>query len=209
MAQLEDLAGKIFGHWTVIKRAENNKHGSAQWLCRCECGKERVVRAQGLKNGSSKSCGCHKNDYNRTHGGKGTRLYECWRHMRYRCENPKNQAYGDYGGRGISVCKDWHDFEKFKQWALANGYEDSLTIDRIDVDGDYEPNNCRWVGSKVQMNNRRNTRHYEIDGENLTLSEWSERTGIPRSTIYNRMKNGDSFEEAIRKVNEQEEHNGR
>lgn len=199
MAQFEDLSGKVFGYWTVVKRAENNKSGSAQWLCRCECGVERVIRAQALKNGTTKSCGCHKNDNNLTHGGKGTRLYECWRHMRYRCENPSNQAYEDYGGRGISVCEEWHDFVNFKQWALANGYDDSLTIDRIDVNGNYEPSNCRWAGSKTQMNNRRNTRRYELDGKNLTMSEWSQLTGIPRSTIYNRLKAGDSFAEAIKK----------
>ncbi len=199
MAQLEDLSGKVFGYWTVVARAENNEYGSSQWLCRCECGAERVIRAQGLKNGTTKSCGCHKNDYNRIHGGKGTRLYECWRHMRYRCENPNNQAYKDYGGRGISVCEDWHDFAKFRQWALANGYDDSLTIDRINVNGNYEPSNCRWAGSKEQMNNRRNTKHYEMDGKCLTMSEWSQLTGIPRATIYNRMKAGCTFIEAIRK----------
>lgn len=199
MAQFEDLSGKTFGYWTVVKRAENTKNGSAQWLCKCECGAERVIRAQALKNGTTKSCGCHKNDYNRTHGGKGTRLYECWRHMRYRCENPSNQAYEYYGGRGVSVCEEWHDFASFRQWALANGYDDSLTIDRIDVDGNYEPSNCRWAGSKTQMNNRRNTRHYEMDGKSLTLSEWSRLTGIPSTTIYKRMKMGDSFEEAVKK----------
>lgn len=199
MAQLEDLTGKIFGHWTVIKRAENNKSGSAMWLCRCECGTEKVVSAQMLKNGKSKSCGCHKNDYNRTHGGKGTRLYECWRHMRYRCESPKNQAYKYYGERGISVCKEWHDFSKFREWALENGYDDTLTIDRIDVMGNYEPTNCRWADSKVQMNNRTNTKKYEINGEKLTLSEISEKSGIPRSTLYNRMKKGYSICKNIQK----------
>ena len=201
MAQFEDLSGKVYGYWKVVQRAENNKCGSAQWLCKCECGVEKVIRAYLLKKGKTKSCGCHKNDYNRIHGGKGTRLYECWRHMIYRCENPKNQAYKDYGKRGISVCEDWHDFTKFRQWAIANGYADSLTIDRIDVNGNYEPLNCRWVGSKVQMNNRRNTKHYEVDGKNLTMSEWSQLTGIPRSTIYNRMQAGCTFEEAIKKGN--------
>lgn len=200
MADFKDLTGKKFGFWRVIKRVENHPATrSAQWLCECECGTKRIVRGSQLKGGKSKSCGCHKNDYNRTHGGKGTRLYECWRHMRYRCENPNNQAYKDYGARDISVCEDWHDFSKFQQWANANGYDDSLTIDRIDVDGNYEPSNCRWVGSKTQMNNRRNTKHYEMDGKNLTLSEWSQLTGIPRSTIYNRMRAGDTFCEAIRK----------
>lgn len=197
----EDLAGKKFGYWTVIEREENSKCGKVRWRCRCECGSERIIVAQSLKSGNSKSCGCHKNDYNRIHGGKGTRLYECWRQMRYRCENPNNQAYPDYGGRGISVCPEWHDFANFQRWAFSSGYNDSLTIDRINVNGNYEPSNCRWVGYKVQMNNRRNTRHYELDGKNLTMSEWSQLTGIPRATIYNRLQRGDTFEEAIRKGN--------
>lgn len=200
MAVCEDLKGKVFGYWTVIERVENHPTAkSAQWLCECECGTRRVIRAWALKHEKTKSCGCHKNDYNKTHGGKGTRLYECWRHMRYRCENPNNQAYENYGGRGISVCNEWHDFAVFKKWALANGYDDSLTIDRIDVNGNYEPSNCRWAESKVQMNNRRNTKHYQYGGKSLTMSEWSQLTGIPRSTIYNRLRRGMSFEESIKK----------
>lgn len=196
-SKVDNLSGQHFGYWTVLQRAENSQSGSARWLCRCECGKERIVRAQELKRGKSKSCGCHKNDYNRTHGGKGTRLYECWRHMRYRCSNPNNQAYKDYGGRGIQVCREWQDFAEFKKWALANGYTEELTIDRIDVNGDYRPDNCRWVNSKTQMNNRRTTPKYAVGKERLTLSEWSQRTGIPRSTIWNRLRRGLSFEEAI------------
>lgn len=197
MRKTEDLAGRTFGYWKVIERAEDYKDGSARWLCECECGKRKIHRANTLKNGKSKSCGCHKNDYNKTHGGKGSRLYECWRQMRYRCNNPNNRAYEAYGGRGIKVCEEWLDFEIFRKWALENGYSDKLTIDRIDVNGDYTPSNCRWASSKVQLNNRRNTPHYEFKGDSLTLSQWSEKTGIPRSTIYNRMKRGASFEEAI------------
>lgn len=196
--KVDDLSGQHFGYWTVLQRAENNLYGSARWLCRCECGKERIVRAQALKRGKSKSCGCHKNDYNRTHGDKGTRLYECWRHMRYRCSNPNNQAYKDYGERGIQVCREWQDFAEFKKWALENGYTEELTIDRIDVNGDYRPDNCRWTNSKTQMNNRRTTPKYTVGKDKLTLSEWSQRTGIPRSTIWNRLKRGMSFEEAIK-----------
>ena len=197
MSKCENLIGKRFGHWSVFARAENNACGSACWRCRCDCGSVSVVRAQSLKSGRSNSCGCHKNDYNRKHGGKGTKLYEVWRSMRYRCEKQSNHAYPMYGARGIQVCSEWHDFSLFRKWALENGYEHGLSIDRIDVDGNYEPSNCRWADSKTQMNNRRTTPHFEYEGKSLTISEWSRESGIPRSTILNRMKRGWSFEKSI------------
>lgn len=197
MAKFEDLTGKRFGYWIVIERAANNEHGGVRWRCRCDCGNERIVGAQALKRGTSKSCGCHKNDYNRVHGGKGTRLYEIWRHMRYRCENPKNQAYEKYGARGITVCEEWHDFAEFRRWALANGYEDSLSIDRIDNDKGYRPDNCRWATSKTQMNNRRTCNVLEFGGEKLSISQWAEKVGIPRSTLLNRIKRGWSIERTL------------
>lgn len=104
MGKAEDLSGRQFGYWKVIERVDNYKDGSARWLCECECGNRKIHRTCTLKRGQTKSCGCHKNDYNKVHGGKGTRLYEIWRHMRYRCENQSNQAYPEYGARGISVC---------------------------------------------------------------------------------------------------------
>ena len=197
MAKFDDLTGRRFGYWTVIARAKNNTHGSAQWQCQCDCGKVRVIGAEYLKNGRSQSCGCHKNDYNRRHGGKGTKLYEVWRFMRYRCESPNNQAYPMYGARGIQVCEDWHDFAAFRVWAMDNGYREGLSIDRIDVNGNYEPSNCRWTDARTQMNNRRNTPHYEYGGKRMTISEWSKETGIPRNTLLNRIKRGWSFERAI------------
>ena len=199
MAEFQDLKGQTFGYWKVLARAVNYKDGSAQWICQCECGTQQILRASSLKSGNSRSCGCHKNDYNRKHGGKGTRLYEIWRAMRYRCQNPEHQAYKDYGGRGIKACSEWEDFGVFREWAVTAGYDDTKSIDRIDVDGDYAPGNCRWTDCETQMNNRRNTPHYTLWGETLTISQWSKRLGIPRSTIYNRMKQGLSFEQAVQK----------
>ena len=122
-----------------------------------------------------------------------------WRHMRYRCDNKNNQAYEMYGARGIKVCDEWQEFGTFRDWALENGYSDNLTLDRIDVNGNYEPSNCRWADAVTQMNNRRSTPHYTVDGRSLTISQWSRETGIPRSTILNRLKRGISFEAAIEK----------
>lgn len=116
MAKFEDLKGQKFGYWTVVERAENHPATRrAQWFCECECGTKKIIRASALKSGKSKSCGCHKNDYNKIHGGKGTRLYECWRHMRYRCDNKNNQAYEMYGARGIKVCDEWQEFGAFRK----------------------------------------------------------------------------------------------
>ena len=119
--------------------------------------------------------------------------------MRYRCDNKNNQAYEMYGARGIKVCDEWQEFGAFRDWAFENGYSDNLTLDRIDVNGNYEPSNCRWADAVTQMNNRRSTPHYTVDGRSLTISQWSRETGIPRSTILNRLKRGMSFEAAIEK----------
>lgn len=131
------------------------------------------------------------------HGGTGTRLYEIWRGMRYRCENPQNKAYRHYGEKGITVCSEWHDFRAFEKWALENGYDEKLSIDRKDNDKGYYPDNCRWVNSYVQMNNRSTCRILDFNNEKLTVSEWSNRTGIQTSTILGRLKRGWSIERTL------------
>ena len=235
MANPIDLTGKRFGRFTVIRRAHNNKDGRTMWLCKCDCGNERIVAGKSLRNGHTQSCGClnrelvgrrslvdrvgqrfgklvvvsRADDYvatngskhvrwrcvcdcgketvvdvcqlvsgktkscgclhaemlqtgNVKHGGRYERLYKVFANMKNRCYNEHSDDYKYYGGRGIKICDEWlGSYSAFKEWALTHGYNETAkrgacTIDRIDVNGNYEPNNCRWVSMSVQSKNRRN-----------------------------------------------------
>lgn len=165
---LVDRTGEQFGRLTVIARASDyiapNKKRHVRWLCRCECGNEVVVDVCGLVRGTTKSCGCLRKETrgNLKYGGCHDRLYRVFSNMKYRCYNTKSDHFKYYGGRGIKVCDEWkNDYAAFKRWALSSGYDENAnrgdcTIDRIDVNGNYEPNNCRWVDMTVQSRNRRN-----------------------------------------------------
>lgn len=134
------------------------------------------------------------------HGMSHTRLFKSWVHMRERCYNPKDKRYSQYGGRGITVCDEWkNEFLPFYEWAMANGYDDNLTIDRIDVNKGYCPQNCRWADMRTQQNNRSNNHRLEYKGENHTINEWSRLVGIRRQTILRRIKDGWSVEDALTK----------
>ena len=167
---LIDLTGQRFGRLTVLKRAETiNKR--TRWLCRCDCGEEVIVEAYNLKKGHTQSCGCLQREAaskaNTTHGMRGSRLYRIWVCMHNRCYRKCYHAYNHYGGRGITICDEWHDFQAFQYWAIENGYNDDLSIDRIDNDKGYYPDNCRWVTMEEQNRNKRAKNGYKIK-ENIS-----------------------------------------
>ncbi len=193
MAKVDDLTGIRFGRLTVIKRAPNNKGGKTMWECVCDCGKIRIVCASNLKRGVSTSCGCFRKELlsekQTIHGdSNNARLYRIWKNMKSRCSCKSVSQYKDYGGRGISVCEEWkHNYTVFKQWSIANGYRDDLTIDRINNDGDYCPENCRWVSRSEQNLNKRNRCLLTYRNKTQTITEWSMELGIPIETLRDRI----------------------
>ena len=160
MSPKYDLTNKKFGKLLVIKRVENNKYGKSQWLCKCDCGNKKIVSSHCLKSGDTKSCGCLKRNSGIKHGLRFTRQYRILQMMKQRCYNPKATKYKNYGGRGIKIGDEWldenHGIENFYNWSIEHGYADDLTIDRINVNGNYEPSNCRWATFKEQNLNKRN-----------------------------------------------------
>jgi len=157
-----DITNRRYGSWTAISKGDRLDDSHWKWLCRCDCGTERQVDRSALSKGLSKSCGCQWQP-RITHGNarrdKHTRLYRIWKNMRQRCRNTSNPDWKNYGGRGISICAEWTDFGAFHSWALANGYADHLTIDRIDNDGPYTSDNCRWIPLGDQWESRRPKTH--------------------------------------------------
>ena len=200
MSKFIDITGEKFNKLTVIERLENDIGGIPVWLCRCDCGNFTRVRGKNLKNGSVKSCGCMlKEATTKTHGLSTTRIYNIWSSIKSRCLNPKSPSYKHYGGRGIKVCEEWKkSFDDFYSWAIENGYRENLTIERIDNNGNYCPENCKWETQKQQCRNRRTNIVFEHNGEKHILTEWCEILNLEYKLIHNRIyKLGWSFEKSI------------
>lgn len=199
MTKKLSLLGQTFGRLTVISEAPSRKGQHSRWVCLCSCGKQTIVDGTHLNTGRSKSCGCLRHDVskdcNTVHGFSGSKLYSTWLDVKKRCHDTKRKDFKHYGGRGIAMSQEWvHNFEAFRDLAMQNGYAENLSIDRIDVDGDYCPTNCRWVSQVDQVRNRRNTRKYK----GKTIKEWAEILGLNYHTLHSRItKCGWTFEKAI------------
>lgn len=202
MGRLIDLTGKRFGRLTVIGRADN-KGKISVWKCRCDCGTEKDIMSSHLRYGRIVSCGCQSREriakLNLTHGKSKTRLYNIWTGIKTRCYDKNCSSYKNYGERGIIMCDEWIDnYEAFESWAESKGYRDDLSIERIDVNGNYCPENCRWATHKEQSNNTRRNIKVDYQGETLTLKELSEKLKIDYKRLFKAYRDyGMNLQESI------------
>ena len=209
MGRANNLIGQRFSRLVVIDSAGKDARSNTLWLCKCDCGNTKVIRGSKLKSGEIKSCGCaqhvfteerckHISESKVKHGLSGDRLYYIYNNMIRRCYDKSSAKYQNYGGRGITVCDEWrNDKQTFFGWAFNNGYSEDLTIDRIDVNGNYCPENCRWSTQKDQANNRTSNHFITFNGETHTIAEWSDITGIQIQTIHKRLSCGWDIEKAL------------
>lgn len=197
-----NLTGQRFGK-LLATSLNHYKNGFYYWECKCDCGKTKVIRTDSLVKGSTRSCGCLASETATKlftkHNQAGTRLYMIWNSMKQRCENEKDTGYKNYGGRGISVCKEWEEFSPFFEWAIAHGYEDKLTIDRKDNDGNYNPTNCRWISVRDQNRNKRNNHLITYKNKTMCIRDWENELGFSRNLIQGRLNRGWSIEKALTK----------
>ena len=194
-----DLTGQRFERLKVIKEVGRSSGGHVQWLCECDCGKTTVVASNNLRQGKIVSCGCNKREKATKHEQWGTRIYRTWSNMVQRCTNPNSKFYKLYGGRGITVCQEWtEDFKAFYDWAMANGYQEELQIDRIDNDKGYSPDNCRWITHAQNCNNMQKNKTITYNGETNTIAEWAKKTGISYKAIAYRLRTGKPPEEILK-----------
>lgn len=199
MFDVNDIVGKDFGYWYVLeygyKRKKGRRHYYHYYKCICKCGKIKFVNREHLLDGKSKSCGCFAIEQRKINAivhdlyYNNKKLYGIYSGIKERCLNSNNKAYSNYGGRGIKICDEWkNDFKVFYDWAMSNGYQENLTIDRIDVNGNYEPNNCRWITRKEQSRNKRNTIYITYKNETKPLIIWCELLNLPYAKVKYRLK---------------------
>ncbi|MDC6267224.1 hypothetical protein [Lysinibacillus fusiformis] len=202
--KIKDQTGIKYNKLLAIKELDI-VNGQREYLFKCDCGNEVVRLLKEVKREKIKSCGCGILEgvklANTTHGLTGSRLFAIWSNMKQRCLNKNDFNYYNYGGRGITVCEEWcnkDSFINFYNWAMSSGYKDTLTIDRIDNDGNYEPSNCRWTTLKVQANNKRSNTNYTYKNKTKTLTEWADELNLSYHGLFKRINNYNyTFEKAI------------
>lgn len=202
MGKFIDLTGQRFGKLTVVKIDKKSNDGHYKWLCKCDCGAKKSILGKSLNSGKTKSCGCliREKTINRNliHNMSKTRIYSIWIRMKKSCYSKNNSNYKHYGGRGIRICDEWLDkengFMNFYNWAINNGYREDLSIDRIDVNGNYEPINCRWADAIQQANNRTNNHYIIFNEEKHTMTEWSRILNISYATLKTRARKNLPYE---------------
>ena len=198
-----DMTGQKYGRLTVVEMVDANEHNQRVWSCVCECGNSTNVVGSQLRYGMTKSCGCLAAEFrsqfgtltNKTHGMANSSIYRIWRSMMDRCYLQTSHAYNRYGGRGITVCERWSNFENF--YADMGSKPNGMSLERTDNDGQYSPENVHWASAKEQSNNRRSNVRYEYGEENLTIAQWAEKAGIPMKTLWSRIKRGVQFPVAL------------
>lgn len=206
-AMKENLIGKKFNYLTVLKKVESKDKKHSYYLCRCECGNEKIIRSDTLKDERYVSCGCYnrskiKGQKSLKHGQSRTKLYHVWAGMKNRCRKASNYSSKWYYDKSVKVYEEWLSFEKFYEWCIQNNYREGLTIDRIDYNGDYEPSNCRWVTMKEQNFNTSRNVKLTYNDKTYCMQQWADTLGVNRNTFwrYIRVKNM-SIEEIINKYN--------
>lgn len=205
MGKFQDLIGMRFGSLVVKSKLNINRHREMEWLCICDCGNSHKATSNRLTTGKTTCChACAMKKIsisNSKNGVEPKKLYNAFTNMKTRCYNKNYFLFHRYGGRGITVCDEWrNDFSAFRKWAFENGWDESLTLDRIDNDKGYSPQNCRWVNKTAQDNNRSTNRYLEHNGERDTLANWSRRLNIPYYVLQHRMEKGLPDDEILREV---------
>jgi len=200
MQRLDIKEGDRFGRLVIVEELIPVDKGR-KFQCKCDCGVEIFIGLDRLGSGHTQSCGCYRRDKTRinstTHGKSHTKLYEAWCGMKHRCFYPGYQGYKYYGGRGISVCPEWMTFEPFYEWAMANGYQDGLTLERNNNDLGYSPANCRWIPKAEQPKNSRHNHMITHNGQTKSLTDWAQEVGICRLTLLKRLKRGWNINDAL------------